>query len=225
MADILVIEDDPVLVERIESSLARLGYSVESRTDGESGLRTALEGSYGLILLDLMLPGRDGWSICREIRANGLETPILMLTARGEVEDRVQGLEIGADDYLPKPFDFRELKARVQAMLRRSGRAKGTERYEVGTLVVDSDAHRAARGQTELHLTKLEFELLRALAANAGRAMSREVLEDALWPGEEVFSNALSFHVRSLRKKLSPNGEPEMIHTVHGVGYVLEDRS
>lgn len=224
MPDILLIEDDPVLSERIESSLERLGYSVESQTDGREGFRSASESPYGLILLDLMLPGMDGWSICRELRQQGVATPILMLTARGEVDDRVRGLEIGADDYLAKPFDFRELKARVQAMLRRTGSAKGGERLHVGDLVVDLQAHKATRGEREIKVTKLELELLRTLASNRGRAVSRESLEEALWPGEEVFSNALSFHVKSLRKKLTEQGEAPLIHTVHGIGYVMEER-
>jgi DNA-binding response OmpR family regulator len=217
---ILLIEDDEVIADRIKVGLEKARYTVDVAYDGETGLRMARDGSYALLLLDLMLPGRDGWSVCEALRLRGNRIPILMLTARAGIEERVRGLDTGADDYLPKPFDFKELHARIRALLRRDSVNKATV-IRVGDLEVDTLAHTTRRGGREIALTPHEFSLLEALVRNEGRTLTREMIQECVWGDDESYSNIVSFHVASLRKKIDAEFPAKLIHTVYGVGYVL----
>lgn len=217
---ILVVEDDKVIAENLKEAIEDAGFVVDLAFDGEEGLDQAIVGPYALILLDLMLPKRSGMEVCVAIRGGGNRVPILMLTARDAVEDRVKGLDCGADDYLPKPFDFKELMARVRALLRRDAVHKA-QVVQVADLVIDSGARKVTRGGEAIALTPREFELLEALARNEGRTLTREVIQERVWGDDESFSNVVSFHVALLRKKVDSGDRPRLIHTVHGVGYVL----
>jgi DNA-binding response OmpR family regulator len=176
--------------------------------------------AYGLIILDIMLPRRDGWSVCSEARRCGVTAQILMLTARDSIEDRVKGLEGGADDYLPKPFDMRELLARVFALIRREA-VHRTGIIAIDDLVIDSRAHTVTRAGETVYLTPREFSLLEALARNEGRTLTREVILENVWNDEESLENTVNFHITSLRKKIDTPDRNKLIHTVHGLGYVL----
>jgi DNA-binding response OmpR family regulator len=217
---VLVIEDDDVIRELIRGGLEEARFRVETAPDGEAGLRLAASGSYDALVLDLMLPKRDGWSVCQELRLRRDTTPILMLTARDAVDDRVRGLELGADDYLPKPFEFSELVARVRALVRRDKAHKaGVIRIE--DLEIDTAAARVRRAGAEIHLTPREYSLLEALARNEGRVLTREMILDRVWMDEESYSNTVSVHMTFLRRKVDAGHAVKLIHTVHGVGYVL----
>lgn len=217
---ILLVEDDEVIAERIRVGLEKVHYPVDVTHDGESGLQMARDGSYGLVILDVMLPRRDGWSVCEALRLRGKKVPILMLTARDTVDDRVKGLDLGADDYLPKPFDFKELLARVRALLRRDSVSRSNV-IRVGDLEVNSAGRTVRRGGRDIALTPHEFSLLEALARNAGRTLTREMIQEVVWGDDESYSNVVSFHVASLRKKIDAEAPVRLIHTVYGVGYVL----
>jgi DNA-binding response OmpR family regulator len=217
---ILLIEDDDVIAERIKAGLEKARFTVDVAYDGETGLEMARDGPYGLLILDLMLPGRDGWSVCEALRLRRNPVPILMLTARGAVEDRVRGLNTGADDYLPKPFDFTELLARVRALLRRDQLHK-SQVIQVADLEIDSSNRKVRRAGQELTLTPREYSLLEALARNEGRPLTREYILERVWADDESYSNTVSFHVASVRKKVDADHPLKLIHTVHGVGYVL----
>lgn len=216
----LLVEDDGVIAEQIAAVLGRERFNVDVAPDGERGLDEALLHSYNLIILDVMLPRRDGWSVCDELRRLGVTTPILMLTARDSVDDRVRGLEGGADDYLAKPFDVRELLARIHALMRRD-KIHRTGAIQIADLVIDSKAHTVSRAGEPIKLTPREFSLLEALARNEGRTLTREVILESVWNNEESLDNIVNFHITSLRKKVDANYEPKLIHTVHGIGYVL----
>jgi two-component system copper resistance phosphate regulon response regulator CusR len=217
---ILVVEDDSVIANLIQKGLERARYEVEVAGDGAAGLKKALGGRYDLIILDLMLPGRDGWSVCAALRERREVVPILMLTARDAVDDRVRGLEAGADDYLHKPFDFRELLARVRALLRRDKLHK-TRVVRIADLEVDTSANRVSRGGHEIQLTPREYTLLEALVLNEGRVLTREMIQDRVWRDDESFPNTVNVHVANLRKKIDAEHEVKLIQTVHGLGYTL----
>lgn len=217
---ILVVEDDEVIAESLKEAIEDAGFVVDVAADGEAGLDLAVVGPYALILLDLMLPKRNGMDVCAAVRRSGNRVPILMLTARDAIDDRVKGLDCGADDYLPKPFDFKELMARVRALLRRDAVHKA-QVVQVADLVIDSGARTVTRGGEEVALTPREYELLEALARNEGRTLTREVIQEQVWGDDESYSNVVSFHVALLRKKIDAGDRPRLIHTVHGVGYVL----
>ncbi|MBI3910160.1 MAG: response regulator transcription factor [Armatimonadetes bacterium] len=217
---ILLIEDDEVIAERVKVGLERERFAVDVAADGETGLRLARQRPYGLVILDLMLPRRDGWSVCEALRARQNTVPILMLTARDAVEDRVRGLEAGADDYLPKPFDFRELLARVRALLRRD-RVHKSRVIRIADLEIDISSRRVRRAGREIQLTPREFALLEALATNEGRTLAREEIQERVWGDDESYSNTVSFHIALLRKKIDAEHPVKLIHTIHGVGYVL----
>jgi DNA-binding response OmpR family regulator len=217
---ILLIEDEAPIASVIKRGLEGARLSVDVAADGETGLRMALDGRYELIILDLMLPKRDGWSVCRALRERRVTTPILMLTARDAVEDRVKGLETGADDYLPKPFDFNELLARVRALLRRD-KVNKSRVIRIADLEIDTTAGRVKRAGQEVQLTRREYTLLEALAANEGRVLTREVIQDRVWMDEESYSNTVDVHIGLLRKKIDAGHPVKLIHTVHGVGYML----
>lgn len=217
---ILVVEDDPVIAGLLRKGLEQARFEVEVATDGTRGFQAAREGGFGAIVLDVMLPGMDGWTICRGLRERRVTTPILMLTARDSVDDRVKGLEGGADDYLPKPFDFKELLARVRALLRRDKLHK-TRVIRVADLEMDTASRMVTRGGKDIQLTPREFSLLEALILNEGRVLTREMIQDRVWLDEESFSNTVNVHVANLRKKVDSNQAVKLIHTVHGVGYTL----
>lgn len=217
---ILLVEDDDVIAERIKVGLERAHFDVDIAADGETGLEMARSGPYALLILDLMLPGRDGLQVCEALRLRRNPVPILMLTARGSVEDRIRGLNTGADDYLPKPFDFNELVARVRALLRREQIHKSRV-IQIADLEIDPAARQVRRGGQEIALTPREFALLEALARHEGRPLTRDYILERVWGNEESYSNTVSFHVASLRKKIDADYAVKLIHTVHGIGYAL----
>ena len=220
--NILLVEDDRVLAEVVKTGLEAVRYHVDVAADGERGLLLAREGGYGLVVLDLMLPRRDGWSVCQALRSCRNGVPILMLTARDEVEDRVRGFDAGADDYLVKPFDFRELLARVRGLLRRD-RMHRARVIRVADLEIDTTAGRVWRAGCEVHLTPREYTLLEALAAPEGRVLSREMIHERIWHDEDSFSDTVNVRVASLRKKIDAAHEIKLICTIHGMGYMLRD--
>jgi DNA-binding response OmpR family regulator len=217
---LLLVEDDEAICRQVADLFRKEQFVVDTESDGVAGLEAAISKSYALAILDVMLPGKDGWSVCRELRQRKITTPILMLTARDSVDDRVKGLEEGADDYLPKPFDARELLARVRALLRRD-KVQKTGVFEVADLRIDSNSRRAWRGERELSLTPREYSLLEALARNEGRTLTREVILESVWDNEDATENTVNFHVMSLRRKIDSEEPVKLIHTVHGFGYAL----
>lgn len=217
---ILIVEDDRVIAGLIRKGLERERFEVDVADDGPAGLRMAQSGSYGLLILDVMLPGQDGWEVCKALRGRRNITPILMLTARDSVDDRVKGLETGADDYLSKPFDFKELLARVRALLRRD-KLHRARVVRIADLEIDTTAARVYRAGREIQLTPREYALLEALASNEGRVLTREMIQDRVWMEEEGFSNTVTVHVGNLRKKIDVGHDTKLIHTVHGFGYTL----
>lgn len=220
----LLVEDDARLARLTSEYLTGHGIVVTHVADGRRGLEEALRGRWDVVLLDLMLPGRDGLEICRELRTR-TDLPIIILTARGEEADRVMGLELGADDYLAKPYSPRELLARIRSVTRRAkGRAgPRNDVITVGTLTLDPASRRVARSGTEIALTGYEFDLLRALAERAGRILSREqLMERVRGSAEDAFDRSIDVHVSRLRQKLGDDPKrPRLIKTVRGVGYLL----
>lgn len=217
---ILLVEDEAAIANVIRRGLEQGRYQVDWAEDGETGLRMALEQTYGLIILDIMLPRRDGMQVCEELRAQRCTTPILMLTARGGVMDRVRGLEQGADDYLPKPFEFIELLARVRALTRRD-KIHRSKVFRVADLEVDTADHRVTRSGKEIALSPREYSLLEALASYEGRVLTREVIQERIWMDEEAASNTVDVYIGLLRKKIDADHELKLIHTVRGAGYTL----
>lgn len=218
---LLLVDDD----ENIRVSLARAldfeGYEVEACENGEQALANLGRDRFDTVLLDVMMPGLSGLDVARAIRAEGDDTPILMLTARHEVADRVAGLDAGADDYLPKPFSLDELLARIRALLRRGGVSEATSELVLADLVLEPGARRAFRGERELNLTKTEFDLLELLVFNSGIVLERDVILDRIWGFDfATSSNSLEVYIGYLRRKTEADGEPRLIHTVRGVGYV-----
>ncbi len=218
---ILVVEDDPDVSSFIKKGLQEERYAVDLASDGEDGLRLARENPYDLIILDLMLPKLDGLAVCRRLRADRQHTPILLLTARETVEDKVTGLESGADDYLTKPFAFAELLARVRALLRRGG--VPLSRLQAADLELDPDAHRVWRKSKEITLTTKEYAILEYLLRNANRVLTRTAIIEHVWDIHyESVTNIVDVHIRSLRSKIDREFVPPLIQTVRGVGYMLK---
>lgn len=217
---ILIVEDEPEISSAIREGLDESGYFTLVSRDGERALKLAMNGGFSLILLDLMLPGMDGLTVCRKLREARINTPILMMTARDAVPERVTGLEAGADDYLCKPFEFDELLARVRALLRRDNAVKQA-RIQVDDLVVDTAAKTACRGGKEITLTGREYTLLEALATHAGQILSRDAILERVWLDDQSMSNIVDVYIRNLRKKIDQDHPRKLIHTVYGLGYVL----
>ncbi|HEY4131856.1 MAG TPA: response regulator transcription factor [Gemmatimonadaceae bacterium] len=218
------MEDSPDLVALLKRVLTEHGYAVRSARDGQKGLQSALQNEPDLIVLDVGLPRRNGFEVVRELRRKGIAAPTLMLTARGEIADRINGLDSGADDYLVKPFDPDELVARVRALLRRSSTHGHVPRLRVGDLVLDPVAREVSRGERQLVLTQREFALLEYFMRNAGKPLSRAEIAEQVWrqtPVDVEETNIVDVYVAYLRRKLDTEDEPAMLQTVRGVGYVL----
>jgi two-component system alkaline phosphatase synthesis response regulator PhoP len=225
---VLIIEDEPGLVLTLTDLLASEGYMVESAMDGTNGLRLASEGAFDLILLDVMLPGKSGFDVCRDLRARDVKTPVMMLTARGQVIDKVLGLKLGADDYLTKPFEPMELLARMEAMLRRQTaltEPRAAETFRFGAVEVDFRSTEVRRAGRAVELSAREFELLRFFIAHRGATVSREQLQREVWGyGAEILTRTVDVHVGLLRQKLEADvRNPRHFLTVRGFGYKFVD--
>ena len=220
---VLLVEDDPKLAASIGRGLRHEGYAVDLAEDGDEAVARALVWDYDGILLDVMLPARDGLAVCRALREHGCWAPVLMITARDQVRDRISGLDVGADDYLAKPFDFGEMLARLRAVMRRAP-VERPVRLEIGDLVVDPATHMVTRAGAPVRLTAREFALLEFLARHAGEVITRTRLLDHVWDENyEGSTNIVDVYVSSLRKKLEqPFGRP-LIRTMRGVGYIMGD--
>jgi two-component system OmpR family response regulator len=219
---VLLVEDDAKLAGAIARGLRHEGYAVDVVGDGEAALMSAGVWSYDAIVLDVMLPERDGLDVCATLRGRGCWAPILMLTARGQVGDRIRGLDVGADDYLSKPFDFGELLARLRALVRRAP-ASRPARLEVGDLVVDPSTHQVSRAGVPVTLTAREFAVLEYLARHAGQAITRTAVLDHVWDENfEGATNIVDVYVGYLRRKLEQPFDRPLIRTIRGVGYALE---
>jgi two-component system, OmpR family, copper resistance phosphate regulon response regulator CusR len=220
---ILVVEDEKKTAAYLKKGLTESGFVVDVAEDGSTGLEFARAGDYSLIVLDVMLPSKDGWSVLAELRRSGKETPVLFLTARDAVEDRVRGLHEGADDYLVKPFAFAELLERVRTLLRRSP-VRQPENLRIGDLEIDSSRHRATRAGKRLDLTPKEFSLLSLLARRKGEVLTRTLIAGQVWDMNfDSHTNVVEVHMRRLRAKVDDPFERKLIRTVRGVGYVLEE--
>ena len=226
MIRILYVEDDATAREYIQKGLEERGFAVEVAGEAAEGLELALKGPFDLLILDVMLPDSDGFGILEELRNRDVDTPAIFLSARGEVADRIQGLNLGADDYLVKPFAFAELLARIQAVARRALAEPDDGQLAVSDLVLDLRRHACTRAGQAVELTPKEFALLEYLLRNQGHAVSRAMITEKVWGyGFDSYSNLIDVHINHLRKKLDHGFEHKLIHTVKGVGYVLEDRS
>ena len=220
---ILLVEDEAGLRLTLSDRLGSEGYTVETAIDGEAGLERAASGRYDLVILDVMLPRMSGFDVCREVRQRGVTTPILMLTARGQVVDKVVGLKLGADDYLTKPFETIELMARLEALLRRApcGAQPGGEVYRFGDVAVDFRKMEVTRSGAPVDLSAREFKLLRYLVEHRGATLSRDALLAEVWGYDEMpLTRTVDVHVAGLRQKIENNPKaPEHLLTVHGLGY------
>jgi two-component system copper resistance phosphate regulon response regulator CusR len=222
---VLYVEDDPEARTFVSRALRESGFVVDTAGEGETGFELASSGSYDILILDVKLPGISGFELLRRLRRAGVDVPVLFLTAQGEVADRIEGLELGADDYLAKPFALAELLARLRAVARRHLRAARDGVVRVGDLVLDSERHYVERSGKRIQLTPKEFQLLEYLALNAGYVLSRSMIAEKIWGhGFESYSNAIDVHVNNLRKKVDRGAARKLIHTAKGLGYVLEDR-
>jgi DNA-binding response OmpR family regulator len=224
---ILLIEDDKRLARLVKSVLEEEKYSLDVQYDGDLGLEVALRGLHDLVIVDWMLPGRDGPSICRKIRAAKQSVPILMLTARGQVEDRVAGLESGADDYLVKPFDFDELIARIRALSRRyTPGSVDSDELRIGSIVMDLKAHTLRRAEFAIDLTKREWDMLEFFIRHPNKTLSRTEILDYAWSYDTLVKPELvDVYVSYLRQKLTITGKKDPIQTVRGFGYLMDEKN
>lgn len=221
---LLLVEDEPDAARILAKGLREQAYAVDVATDGEAACYQASVADYDAILLDVMLPLKDGLEVCRQLRREGLGIPILMLTARDSVEARIAGLDSGADDYLQKPFDFRELLARLRALIRRGARPPLPERLTIAGLELDTRARRVLKAGSEMHLTAREYALLEYLARRAGEVVGRAEISEHVWDERyDPFSNVIDVYVQRLRRKLDSPGAPSLIRTRRGEGYQLGD--
>ncbi|MDP8266812.1 MAG: response regulator transcription factor [Candidatus Aceula meridiana] len=219
---VLLIEDEKKVASFIRRGLKEKGFAVDVVHDGEKGLFSAEINPYDLIILDIMLPGKDGIFICRQLRKKNIVTPILMLTARDDVEDKVSGLDSGADDYLTKPFEFAEFLARVRALTRRKGSPKITT-LRVANLKLDQVTHKVTRAGKEIDLTATEYSLLEYLMLNANQVVTRTMISEHVWSEDfDSFSNVINVYVNYVRKKVDAGFSEPLIHSIRGTGYILK---
>ncbi len=217
---ILVVEDEPGIALGLEEDLTLEGYDVETVGDGETALRRVGAEPFDLILLDVMLPNKDGFQVCRELRRGGTSTPIILLTARAQEAEKVLGLQLGADDYVTKPFSPMELRARIDAVLRRTGKGAGPDVHRFGDATIDFARGEFRRGATAIDLTAVEFKLLSAFVASRGRVLSRRQLLDRVWADVTCGERVVDTHVANLRKKIEPDpAEPRYLVSIRGLGY------
>jgi two-component system response regulator MprA len=221
---VLVVDDDRAVREALRRTLALGGYEVSLADDGETALEQVLQAVPDAVVLDVGLPGIDGLEVCRRVRRMGSRVPILILTARDAVADRIDGLDVGADDYMVKPFDVGELKARLRALLRRANPQADTDALSFAELRLDPDRHGAQVGESFVELTRTEYQLLEMLMLNPRRVLSHSVIYDRVWGYDfGPTSNALRVYIGYLRRKLEDAGARDLIHTVRGVGYALRE--
>jgi heavy metal response regulator len=223
---ILLVEDDKDIARFVKTGLMENSFSVDVSSDGEEGLSFATRRNYDLIILDILLPKMDGFEILKRLRGTGVQTPVIFLTARGKEKDIVQGLDLGADDYISKPFSFNELLARIRTILRR-GKSEGTpSRLQIANLILEIDGHRVYRDKLKIELTPKEYALLEYFMRRPGQVITRTMISTNVWdyhydPG----TNVIDVHVSHLRNKIDKDFAPKLLHTVKGVGYVFEERS
>ena len=223
MTTVLIIEDEKKLVDILKRALKGERYTIDTAFDGDEGLEKALKNTYSLILLDVMLPKKDGLTVCKELRDNHIHTPIIMLTARGSEEDRVLGLDSGADDYLIKPFGVTELFARMRAVLRRKKTAD-SDVLKIADLIMDRRKHEVTRAGKIIPLTPKEYKLLNTLLSNPGEAIQRQRLINNAWgPEFKETNHELNVHMKYLRNKIESKEQKPLIHTIRGVGFVLKE--
>jgi DNA-binding response OmpR family regulator len=220
---ILVVEDEKKLAQFIHKGLTQKGYDVDVVHHGDEGFKLAIERLYEVIILDIMLPGKDGIFICRELRKKNVNVPVLMLSARDEIEDKVSGLDSGADDYLTKPFQFAELLARVKALIRRRQDAANT-RLRVADLELDQLTHTVRRAGREIQLTGTEYDLLEYLMMKSNQVVTRTMINEHVWRDDyDSLSNLINVYVNHLRKKVDTGFSKRLIHSIRGIGYILKD--
>lgn len=222
---LLIVEDQPKTGQYLRQGLSEAGFTTELVADGTTGQHQALTGDYDLLILDVMLPGRDGWQILQAVRSAGLDIPVLFLTARDAVEDRVHGLELGADDYLVKPFAFSELLARVRSLLRRGGSTPQETTLQLADLCLDLVRRRVERDGQRIDLTAKEFSLLELLLRRQGEVLPKSLIASQVWDMNfDSDTNIIEVAIRRLRLKVDDSFTNKLIHTVRGMGYVLEER-
>ncbi len=220
---ILVVEDEKKVAEFIRRGLREEGYAVDMADNGDEGLYMATGSDYDLILLDIMLPGKDGFQVCESIRSHGLDTPVLILTARDGLRDKVKGLDCGADDYLTKPFAFEELLARIRALVRKRYQRRDV-RLKVADLILDPVMHRVMRGEREINLTNREYALLEYLMLNPGTVLTRTMISEHVWDIDfDTFTNVIDVYISYLRKKIDRDHDTKLIHTIKGRGYMIAE--
>jgi heavy metal response regulator len=222
---ILLVEDDKGIARFVKQGLIENSFLVDVAFNGEEGLMASLQKCYDLIILDILLPGIDGKEVLKRMRETGAQTPVIFLTAKDSESDIIQGLNLGADDYLTKPFSFNELMARIHAILRRGKAVSPPSRLQMANLILEPDGHRVFREKTKIELTPKEYALLEFLMRHAGQIIARTMISEKIFEYHfDTSTNVVDVHVSHLRSKIDKDFEPKLLHTVKGVGYVLEDR-
>jgi len=221
---ILLVEDDKGIVRFVKKGLLENSFSVDAAYDGEEGLRLALHEKYDLIILDIMLPKMDGVEVLKKIRTRELQTSVIFLTAKDSEKDIVQGLNLGADDYVVKPFSFNELLARIRAVLRREKKGSFPSRLQLANLILEPEGHRVSRDKVKIELTPKEYALLEFFMRYPGQIITRTMIAEKIWDFHfDTSTNIIDVHVSHLRNKIDKDFEPKLLHTVKGVGYVLRE--